>query len=373
MKRIDRLVLGEIIGPWVFGVAIFTTLIMAGSFLFQLTAYLAKGVDMWTVTKLATLLTPGVMAKTFPMAVLLAALLSFGRLSGESEIVAMRAAGTSLGRIMVPVAIFGAAVSLLAFLITEFLVPQASYSATALKEKIVTQIDGQSVRPTSYPIFEKGKLTGMVAAKNFNIADRALDNVAIVFYDKDEVPNLLLTADRMVFDLTKGKLNPDQGWRVVGKAKLISDKGVTATFTDAWPGSVPRPTFTDQDLLAGDLKDLDSLSMREISRQIENQRKINAPADTVANLEFGYWNKIAIPLAALIYALVGAPLGIRNHRTGAAVGFWLSVIIIFGYLLLTNFMSIWARGGAIPAWLASFLPLGIGLAVALFTIQRKNA
>ncbi|MCH8980291.1 MAG: LptF/LptG family permease, partial [Armatimonadetes bacterium] len=84
------------------------------------------------------------------------------------------------------------------------------------------------------------------------------------------------------------------------------------------------------------------------------------------------WNKLALPLAALVFGLVGAPLGIRNHRAGTATGFALSVVIIFGYMMLANAMSIMAQGGRMPAFIASFTPIVIGLVVAMVLIQRRN-
>jgi len=123
MRHVDRLVIKELFGPWIFGVAIFSTLILAGSFLFELTRYIAQGANIMQVAQLAAMLTPGVVAKTFPMAVLLATLLAFGRLSGDSEIVALRAGGVSLPRIIAPVGVFGFLVSLLTVGFNELVVP----------------------------------------------------------------------------------------------------------------------------------------------------------------------------------------------------------------------------------------------------------
>jgi len=69
---------------------------------------------------------------------------------------------------------------------------------------------------------------------------------------------------------------------------------------------------------------------------------------------------------------VGRPLGIRNHRTGAAAGFWLSIMIIFAYMTTANFMAQFALGGKIPPWAASFTPIVVGFLVAVYTIHRKN-
>ena len=50
----------------------------------------------------------------------------------------------------------------------------------------------------------------------------------------------------------------------------------------------------------------------------------------------------------------------------------MSILIIFSYMMLSRFMSLWALGGKIPPWAASYAPLVIGLVVAIVTIRRKN-
>lgn len=374
MKRIDRLIVGELFGPWCFGVAIFTVLIVAGTYLFKITDYVVKGIDMGTITKLTLLFLPGAMAKTFPMAVLLAALLAFGRLSGDSEVVAMKAAGISLVRIMVPVAAFGLAVSILALAFNELVVPRAAYLAKGLQDEITAKLDGSSARPTSYPIYDGGRMTAQVQARDFSIAERTLRGVTITVYDKAGKAEWILLANRMVFELNKGKLDPNDGWSLENGATLLSADGmhVMKIADKVWPTQVPHLQATDEDIVATNLKDLDAFSMADMAKRIRELQASHAPKNQIANLQYGYWNKLALPLAALVYALVGAPLGVRNHRSGAATGFWLSVIIIFGYMMLANFMAIWAQGGAIPAWVASFLPLMIGVVVAGVTIHRKN-
>ena len=366
MKRIDRLILGELFGPWAFGVAIFTVLIMAGSFLFQLTDYLAKGVAPFTVFKVALYLTPGVMAKTFSMAMLLGTLLAFGRLSGDSEIVALRAGGVSVPRIIIPVGVFGLVVSLVAYWMTDYLVPAAATQATALREEIAKQLSTQGKKATSLPLMEDGKLVGYLVANNFDILDQKLSDVSIISYNGDGKPESLLTIDELQFtDLDK--------WQASGKSQLtlLKDGSKIESPDGFWPDAVDetRP----EDFLARDLRDLDSFSSKETAEQIEKMRSEPEPQwKQIYNLEYGFYNKFSVPLAALVFGLVGAPLGIRNHRTGNATGFWQSVLIIFGYFLIGNVMGIMAQGGAIPSWTASFMPIVIGMIVSIYLIRRKN-
>ncbi len=371
MRRVDKLVLQEMFGPWAFGVAIFTVLIMAGSFLFELTRYLSQGVDPFIVLELTGLLLPGVVAKTFPMAVLLSGLLSFGRLSSDSEVVAVKAAGVSVGRVMAPVAAFGLAVTALTFFVNEMVVPAASQHAVDLEKRIQSQLNGRSAQEMSQGVYQDGKLKTSFWAADFNFSNRTLSRVVITLYGDDEKPTAYLYVRELQY--TNEKV-----WAIRGGGILTpASGGSVETFENAYPSGVPNPSIdaSPEELLAKSLSNLDALSMEDMGRQIEKLKK--SPETTklkeqIANLEFGYWNKVAVPLAALVFGLVGAPLGIRSHRVSASVGFWLAVIIIFAYMLLADVMSISAQGGRVPAALASFLPIAIGLVVGGWLIHRRN-
>ncbi len=116
LKRIDRLIIKELVGPWLFGVAMFSGPPCCGlHFLFTLTNLLRSGVAFGTVVKVGALLMPSVFVKTFAMAMLLAGLLGFGRLSGDSEIIALRAGGASIVRMIAPVAVMALLVAMPAF------------------------------------------------------------------------------------------------------------------------------------------------------------------------------------------------------------------------------------------------------------------
>ncbi|MBS1713661.1 MAG: LptF/LptG family permease [Armatimonadetes bacterium] len=370
MKRLDRLILSEMIGPWAFGVAIFTVLIMAGSFLFELTRYITDGINPLLVGQLTALLMPGIMVKTFPMAVLLSGLLSFGRLSGDSEIVALKAAGVSVGRIMWPVAAFGLAVSFLTFCTNEQVVPLTTQEAVGLKKRFEADLKGKTAQEMSQAVYKDGKLVASFWAADFDFSKRTLSRVIVTVYGSDQLPTYYIFVEELEY-------TSEKRWVVRGGGSMTSaDAKSLVKFGSAQPTEMPDLDATPEELLAKALRDLDALPMKEMGRQIEKLRK--SPDMTaglrsqIANLEFGYWNKIALPLAALVFSLVGAPLGIRSHRVPASAGFWQAVIIILAYLVLANVMSISAQGGRVPAFAASFLPIVIGLTLAGYLVHRRN-
>lgn len=374
----------------------FTVLIMAGSFLFEMTEYLSNGISPLLILHLTVVLLPGIMAKTFPMAVLLSGLLAFGRLSSDSEVVAIKASGVSVSRIMVPVAAFGLLISIVTFLINERLVPSATQQAVGLKKQFETQLKGKTAQEMSQAVYADGKLTASFWAKDFSFTDRTLKGVVITIYDGDELPTAYCYVDTMEYTSEKdwvmkggGQISPanpssQNGTEEGGQTSSTNpdakkDKGGARSFIkfdEAWPEGVPKLDATPQELLAKILTDLDALPMQDMAEQISRLRKDPNQTDKlrsqIANLEFGYWNKIALPLAALIFGLVGAPIGIRSHRVQASAGYWIAVIIIITYFILLRVMSIYALGGRFPAFVASFVPIIIGLVVAGILIHKRN-
>ncbi|HRK21283.1 MAG TPA: LptF/LptG family permease [Fimbriimonadaceae bacterium] len=370
MSRLDRLIYRELFGPWVFGVAIFTALIFASVLLVRITDWVVKGASADLVFQLVMLLLPGIVVKTFSMALLLASLLAFGRLSNDSEIVAIRASGASLFRVMRPVFLFGLLVSILSFGVNELVVPGASYRATELQGTIRQDLgNAREARPIYHTIFEDGKMVAFVGAKNIDLASQTLQQAFVVVYNDQGLESHVLFANELNY-------RGEKDWRIIGGGKILPLDGrdVVVLNGDVWPAGVPKMNVTIRNLLAGIASDLDAFSIDQIAAEIRTMRRDpNPDRRQLANLEFGFYNKIALPLSVVVFALLGAPLGIRSHRAGVASGFALSIALSFAYLIIVNFMAVYSKAGQIPPWLASFTPVVIGLVAAAWTIYKKNS
>lgn len=368
MKRLDRLILRELLAPWTFGIGLFTAILLAAGPLNRITGFLASGASPVIVGKLVMLYMPALLVKTFAMSILLAGLLGFGRLSSDSEIVAMQAGGASIPRIVAPVIALSLAISIVTFWFNDAVVPQAARTAVLLGEELIKKgkVGGSA---QSKPIVQKGKLVAMINARNVDLATQTMQGVSIVVYDKDEHETTVMLAPEAQF---KGL----DDWRINGQLKIIplaDPREVTTLHGGAWPVGVPKPPGTLAALFAKD-DDYDSYTIRELRAKIAQMKTDQDKKDSdIRDFEYGYYNKFSVALAALIFGTLGAALGIRNHRTGTASGFALAVGIIFGYVLLANFMNVWARSGFLPPWAASFAPLCIGAVACAVIIYRRNA
>ena len=396
MNRLYRLVLQELAGPWCFGVAIFTILIVTMLYMLRFTEMMVRGVDPATVLYLAILSVPAVLVKTFAMAALLAGLLAFGRLSGDSEIVALRAAGASIGRAMMPVAWFGIVIAAVAFGVDECVVPIATQRAESLQTELAKKLRAQDLNPTGYPIRDKdGKLIAQLNAREFDLQQQVLRGVTVIFYKRLTDASSADKADDHKSDTKPGRQPDDPGfinvcyleapelkfqtemtdtdWRITKGARLVAADGSSTTIVGtAWPANLPKLTAKPEDILSAMTRNLDNFSMKQFREAIEKAKKEKLEHKTIANLEYGYYNKIALPLAVFVFGLLGAALGIRNHRTGVAGGYMIAIVIIFCYLQLANLMAVFANRGSLAPYVASFTPLVVGCVAAVVTIHQRN-
>ena len=130
---LDRFIWKEMAGSFVFGVMAFTMVFVAGDLLFQIASMIIeKGISIGVVLRLFIYSLPEVIILTLPMACLLSALLTFGKLSTNSEIVALKASGISFQRILKPVIVGSLLVGLSALILNETVVPFSNRAAENL-------------------------------------------------------------------------------------------------------------------------------------------------------------------------------------------------------------------------------------------------
>jgi lipopolysaccharide export system permease protein len=248
-----------------------------------------------------------------------------------------------------------------------------------LEQEVVKTTKIKAAQPLARPIVSKQKLQAFVNAENVSPADSTLLGVTMIAYDEFGRRTFLMFADRLTFnkgiDLSAIAAKGSLDWKVRGHVTIMPADLSTVIHVDdkVWPTEMPSIGQTFTQLTADRDDDFDSQTMTQLRAAIYFHRQQgDKTAEVLHNYEYGYWNKIAIPLAAISFGVLGAVLGIRNHRTGTATGFALAVAIIFGYDLLANFMNVWAMGGFIPAWAASFAPLAIGVVASGVIIWRRN-
>jgi len=103
----------------------------------------------------------------------------------------------------------------------------------------------------------------------------------------------------------------------------------------------------------------------EILRQTGDER-------AVRKLMVAIQNKYSVPFACVVFGLVGSAVGIRPQRTGKATSFGISIVIIFGYYVLSFVLSAMAESGIISPFVSGWLPLGLGLGAGVFLLAKTS-
>jgi len=353
IKIIDRYIIKELFDPFLFGLGAFTAILSASMILFDLVRWVVvRGMSPITAVQIFIYRLPGTAVYIFPMATLLAALLAFGKLSSQTEIVAFKAGGISIYRIIVPVLIFGLAISLVTLLTYEVVVPRATSAATNLMVEVQAAKSPKIQKNVLIPEVENDVLKRMYFAGKLN-GDIMEDVVVEEFMDGklseiinakeaqwDKEKNTWLFKDGVIYPLSD-----------TGEYKhLIKFKEQYMTIK-----------YTPADFFMGEKKP-EEMNMAELKSFIKLKKKMGE--DTV-DLLIQYYLKGAVPFSCLVFVLLGAPLGLSPQRSSSSIGLGLSVLIVFFYYFLTFItMAIGELRLLSPiaaAWLPNIITGGIGV------------
>ncbi len=150
--------LREHLGPFVFSLTALTSLLLLNYIAKQIDQLVGKGLSAGVIAQFFALSLPFTVAMTTPMSVLVATLYAFSRLASENEITAMKANGISLSRLLVPVLLSAAVISVGMIAFNDIVLPASNHQLRklqgdiarkkptfALKEQIINQVADQQV------------------------------------------------------------------------------------------------------------------------------------------------------------------------------------------------------------------------------------
>lgn len=137
MKIITKYVLKEHIGPFIFSLMLIILLFLMNIIFRELGHILSRGLKIGVVLEFLFLNIAWIVALAVPMAVLIATLMAFGRLSADNEITALKSSGISLYRILTPVLIFFAGIGILLVLFNDKVLPDFNHRARLLTTDIL--------------------------------------------------------------------------------------------------------------------------------------------------------------------------------------------------------------------------------------------
>jgi len=346
-KILHRYVFREVLTPFLLGIGIFTFVLLITRLLKLIELVVSRGLPAMQILRLIAYLMPAFLEITVPMAMLLAILIAFGRLSSDSELIAMRSSGLSLYQIVPPIALFVGLTTMATGALAMYVRPQAN---AHLKQALWD--------------IARTRATAGLKPQVFN----------------NEFPGLVIYAeqidsrtDRLVHVLISDERDPEQRNTVFARqGYMISDSDTQTVTLRLYDGTIHssgdaasdyQTDFETYDVnldlrenLGGSrTKDPDpkELTLPALLDLLRRQRDAG-PVSSVALAELH--RRFAIPFACVVFGLVGVPLGIAPARAVRSRGFAISLAVIFAYYILLSAGQGLAEQGTVPAWFGLWAP-----------------
>lgn len=360
MKILDRYLLRELVVPFVLGLAVFTSILLIVRILKLVEMVVNRGVPLGQIIKLFSYILPAFLEVTVPMALLLAILVAFGRLSSDSEIIALRAAGVSLYRLLIPVGTFAAGVALLTLGLSLYARP---WGNSLLRNGLYEIIKTRALAGIKPKVFND-EFTGLVIY--VDQIDSVSDALQGILISDSRDPSMHNT----VYAET-GRVSTDEAHHALtlrldnGGIYSSDGGGYQATRFTTYDITLDLDTALAQLRSRG--KDASEMTMAELRATIA-AKDAQAQPTFVERVEVQ--RKFSIPFACLVFAALGVPLGIQPSRSVHSRGFSVSLVLIFLYYLLLTFGQNLGERGTLPPLLAVWLPNAVLSVVAAYLLSR---
>ena len=369
----DRWLVGELIGPLLFGIAAFTAVSLSVGVVFELVRRVAEsGLPLLAAMQVLLLRLPGFLVLAFPMATLMATLLAYSRLSGSSELTALRSVGVSTRRMVLPALVLSLLMSLLTFLFNDLIVPQANQAATntlevALGKALTTEkgnnvlysrfgrikeVEGESMKQLTHLFYSRKYLKG------------EMEDVTVIDFSRG--------GQRQMLTAQKGIWNDAQGMWEFRNGTIVNLDEQSGATTSARFDRYFYPLSRSPVDLAKIPTDPGAMTVGQ-ARRAERLFEEAGNAKEARRMRVRIQEKFAFPAICLVFGLIGSSLGVRPHnRTSRSQGFGISVLLIFGYYLMSFIFSSLGISGTLAPVLAAWGPVLIGLAGGLFLLRQAS-
>ena len=349
-RILDEYVLLEFLNIFVVVLLGFVLLMLVFTVFDLLADILRNHISLFTVGEYLINLTPSMLYQIAPLAVLIAVLVTFGVLNRNSEIIAMKATGISLYRLVVPIVSISAFLALSLFLFDEFYLPQANQRQEALRSIIKGRPPQTFLNPEQKWIFgepgprEPGRIFYYLF---FDPIRNEFANLSVFEFDPS---TFALT--RRIF-AAKASWDPGTGsWRFQNGWQRDMEGDHITEFREFKQTSFPEihegpGYFTKEE------KQSQEMNFGQLDRYI---RDLSQSGFDTMKLRVALWHKLAYPLIAIVMAVLAIPFALSMGRRGSLTGIAVAIFVALTYFVVNALFESMGNVNYLPAALAAWSP-----------------
>ena len=374
---IDRWLVGQILPPMLFAISAFTVISLSVGVMFDLIRKIVEfGLPTFLAIKVLFYSLPSFLVLSFPMAVLLSTLLAYGKLSSNSELLALKSLGIKTSRIIAPAIAVSIFMTVLTFYFNDNLVPASnklaestlrtgigsSFSSGKGRTNIMFSRYGSRIESsTNKPTKTNTYLTHIFYASSFE--NNIMKGVTVLDFSRQDIQQIL-KSQSAVFD------KKNSSW-VFSNGTIVSiDLDGQITNIEFQKYNYP---FVEGPLdLAKIPKDANDMSLKQ-ALEAERIYKKSGNLKEIRRIQVRIQEKFTLPCACLVFGLIGSSLGSQsNLRSSKSQGFGLSVILILIYYVISFVFSSFGVKGLFSPIIATWLPVFISLSGGIYFLRKSS-
>ena len=358
LKRLDRYIIKKFIGTYIYSIL----LIISISIVFDVNENLAKFTTNHAPLRAIVYdyyanFIPYFANLFSPLFVFIAVIFFTSKLAGNSEIIAMLAAGTSFKRLLRPYMISAALIAALNFYLGSMVIPRGNI----IRQNFETLYKNKKKNTSAQNVqLQVGK--GIIAyiqqydditKTGYGFSLDKFENKKLVSHMTASVIHYDTISDsRYHWHVNNYKIRTLKGLREQITSGPELDTTIVMEPIDLVFSKGQQETFTSPDL------------RRYISKQQERG------SGNVVQYEVEYHKRIAMSFASFILTLIGVSLSARKRKGGMGLYLGIGLALSFAYILLQTVSATFAINAGTPAMLAAWIPNILYVFIAYFCLRQ---
>ncbi len=294
-------------------------------------------------------LTPSMIYQIAPLAVLIAVLVTFSVLNRNSEIIAMKATGISLYRLVIPIVSIAVCIALCLFLFDQFYLPQANRRQESDRNVIKGRPPQTYLHPEEQWIFGPKAAPGEPGCifyyEFFDADSNEFANLSIFEFEPSTFQlTRRIFAKRAAWDEDSRTWRFENGWE-----RDIQGSNVTAyrTFLET---SFPEMHATPDYFKKEDLQSQE-MNFGQLDRYIRDLRQ--SGFDT-KRLSVALWHKLSYPMVAVVMSVLAIPFALSMGRRGSITGVAVAIGVALAYWVVSGLFEAMGNVNYLPASVAAW-------------------
>jgi LPS export ABC transporter permease LptF/LPS export ABC transporter permease LptG len=366
MRILTRYILREISSYALLGLLVFTFVIFIPHLSSLLELVVRRNLSPLGAFSLFLLPVPGILVLTVPMAVLVGTLIGLSRMSADGEVIAARASGMGLKEFVRPVLYYAMIGWAVASWMSLFLAPLAARQLNLMEAGFQTSQIPYEIQPR---VFIEQFPDRLIYLEDVTGSRARWQGVFIADTTERDAPKVTLAESGVLVndEQTKG-------------LTLELERGSTHEIDPQHPDQYSVSTFTETDISIPVAQESrpslsqapDLLSMTQLIDLVARPQPVEDRQAALVQLNY----RFALPVASLVLALVGVPLGLYSRKGGKSVGIMLTILLVFAYYIIMAFgLSLSKQGRLHPGiglWLANAIFAVAGVAMLARTRQVRT-